>query len=94
MELSLTEAEGRLSELVTAAQRGERVVITKNGDPAVQLVSCPKRKRRRGIDLDKLAADCRRRGIKEASPEEAEAMIAAFHDPALSRKVLGLDDDD
>lgn len=90
MELSLTEAEGRLSELVTAAQRGERVVITKNGDPAVELVSFPKRKRRRGIDLDKLAADRRRRGIKEASPEEAEAMIAAFHDQALSRKVLGL----
>lgn len=43
MELSLAEAEGRRSELVTAAQRGERVVITKNGDPAAELVHYRKR---------------------------------------------------
>ena len=43
MELSLAETEGRRSELVTAAQRGERVVITKNGDPAVELVHYRKR---------------------------------------------------
>ena len=27
-------------------------------------------------------------------PEVAEEMIAAFHDPVLSRKVLGLEDDE
>lgn len=90
MELSLTEAEDRLSELVTAAQRGERVVITKNGDPAVELVHYRKRV---GIDFDRLEATRRRLGIKDAPPEEVDAMMAAFHDPALSRKVLGLDDD-
>ena len=90
MELALSKAKARLSELVTAAQKGERVVITKNGEPAVELVRC--RKRRGGIDFDKLEADCRRLGIREASPDEAEAMIAAFHDSALSRRVLGIDD--
>ncbi len=68
------------------------VVITKYGEPAVELVRC--RKRRGGIDFDKLEADCRRLGIEEASPEEAAAWKADFEDPAFSRKVLGLDDDE
>ena len=46
---------------------------------------------RGGIDLDKLDADRRHLGIEDASPEEAEAMIVAFRDPALSRRVLGLE---
>ena len=68
------------------------MVITKYGEPAVELVRC--RKRRGGIDFDKLEADCRRLGIEEASPEEAAAWKADFEDPAFSRKVLGLDDDE
>ena len=92
MELALRDAKARLSELVTAAQRGERVIITKYGEPVVELVRC--RKGRGGIDFDKLADDCRRLGIEEASPEEAAAWKADFEDPAFSRKVLGLDDDE
>ena len=93
MELSLQEAETRLAELVAAAERGERVVITKDGEPAVQLVRC-ERKQGGGLDWDRLNAIRRRLGIKDAPPEEAEAMIAAFHDPALSRRVLGLEDEE
>ena len=91
MELTLQEAEARFSELVAAAQNGERVVITRDGEPAVQLVPC-KRKGRGGFDWDRLNANRRRLGIEDAPPEEAEAMIAAFHDSALSRRVLGLED--
>ena len=61
--------------------------VTKHGEPVVELVRCA---RRGGIEFDKLEADRRRLGIEDASPEEAEAMIAAFHSPALSRRVLGL----
>lgn len=93
MELTLQEAEGRLCELVTAAENGERVVITKAGEPAVQLVRC-ERNQRRGFDWDRLNANRRRLGIKDASPEEVEAMRAAFHDSALSRRVLGLEDEE
>ncbi len=88
MELALRHAKTRLSELVAAAQRGERVVITKNGEPAVELVRC--RKRKSGFDWDKLEAARRRHGIEgdgERWPEE-------FNDPAFSRQVLGLEDDD
>ena len=91
-EYALGEAKVRLAEIVSAAERGERVVITKYGEPAVELVRCPKR--RGGIDFDKLDADCRCLGIKETSPEEAAAWKADFEDPAFSRKVLGLDDEE
>ena len=87
MELALRHAKTRLSEIVTAAQRGERVVITKNGTPAVELVRC--RKRRGGIDFEKLEADCKRLGIEGSG----ERWPDAFNDPAFSRQVLGLEDD-
>ena len=86
MELALREAKARLSELIAAARNGERVIITKHGRPAVELVRCD---RGGGIDFDKLEAARRRLGIKgdgERWPEE-------FDDPAFSRRVLGLDDE-
>ena len=86
MEVGLRDAKARLSELVAAARNGERVVITKHGHPAVELVRCD---RRGGIDFEKLEATRRRLGIVgdgEGWPEE-------FNDPAFSRQVLGLDDD-
>ncbi len=88
MEFALRDAKARLSELVGAAVAGERVVITRYGEPVVELV----RWRRRGaLDLERLAKVCAEHGIEEAPLDEAEAMIAAFHDPALSRQVLGLE---
>ena len=91
MEFALRDAKARLSELVTAAEKGERVVITKHGKPAVELVRC----RRRGrIDLDRLTAARRRLGIREVSPEEIAEWQARFEDTAFSRQVLGLDDDE
>ena len=87
MELALHEAETCLSDLVIAVQNGERVVITRNGEPTVELVRC--RAQRRGIDFDKLDTDRRRLGIKG----DAERWPKEFDDPAFSRAVLGLDDE-
>ena len=84
MELAVRQAKARLSELIAAAQRGERVVITKHGEPAVELVRF---RRTGGIDFDKLNAARRRLGIEEHNEE----WPAEFDDPALSRRVLGLD---
>ena len=86
MEFPIREAKARLSELVTAACKGERVIITRHGRPMAELVRCD---RRGGIDFDKLEAARRRLGIEgdgEGWPEE-------FNDPAFSRKVLGLDEE-
>lgn len=88
MQLALRDAKARLSELISAAEAGERVVITRFGRPVVELV----RWRRGGVvDFAALEQVCRDHGIEAASPEEAETMIAAFHDPSLSRRVLGLE---
>ena len=84
----------RLSELIAAAQRGERVVITKRGEPAVELVACPKREAaRRSSTSISWTADCKRLGIEQMPPDEARKLLAEFDDPAFSREVLGLGDD-
>ncbi len=86
MQLALREAKARLSELIAAARNGERVIITKHGQPAVELVRCD---RCGGIDFDKLEAARRRFGMegdRERWPEE-------FDDPAFSRRVLGLEEE-
>ena len=86
MELALDEAGVRLPDLVTAAENGERVVITKHGEPVVELVRC--RDKRGGIDFDKLEADRQRVGITG----DGERWRKEFDDPAFSRRVLGLDE--
>ena len=91
MELALSEAKARLSELVAAAEKGERVVITKHGKPAVELVRCRKHG---GIDFAKLEVTRRRLGMEDASPEEMAEWKARLEDTALSRQVLGLEDDE
>ena len=86
MELAVREAKARLSELIAAARNGERVIITRHGQPAAEIVRCD---RRGGIDFDKLEAARRRLGIEgdgEGWPEE-------FNDPVLSCRVLGLNDE-
>ena len=86
MEVPIREAKARLSELVAAARKGERVIITRHGHPSAVLVRCDPHG---GIDFDKLAAARQRLGVEgdgEGWPEE-------FSDPAFSRKVLGLDGD-
>ena len=85
MELAIREAKARLSELVVAARNGERVIITRHGQPVVERVRCD---RRGGIDFDKLEAARRRLGIEG----EGEGWPEEFDDPAFSRRVLGLDD--
>ena len=90
MEYALRDAKARLSELVAAARQGERVVITKHGKPAVELVRC---RRRGGIDFDKLEETRRRLGIRDASPEDLAQWQTRFEDAAFSRHVLGIDDE-
>ena len=83
MEFALRQAKARFSELVSAAEKGERVVITKYGKPVVELVRL---RGGGGIDLEKLAEDCKRSGIRESK----EGWPKEFDHPAFSRKVLGL----
>lgn len=84
MELALREAKARLSEIIVAAENGERVVITKYGQPAVEIVRF---RRTGGIDFDKLNATCLRLEIDGGQEE----WPAEFDNAAFSRRVLGLE---
>ena len=86
MELAIREAEARLSELVTDARNGARIVITKHGRLAAELVRCD---RRGGIGLEKLEAARRRLRIED----DGEGWPDEYNDSAFSHQVLGLDDE-
>ena len=94
MELAISAAKPRLSELIAAAQRGERVVITRRGTPAVELVACPKPHEQATGDFFARVKEARERlGITPMPPDEAREFRAALFDAALSRRVLGLEDE-
>jgi prevent-host-death family protein len=84
MEIAVRDAKARLSELIVAAQAGERVVITKNGQPAVEIVRFA---RKGGVDFDRLNAARARLGLKG----DGAGWPASFDEADLSRRVLGLE---
>ncbi len=46
MDMSITEAQARLAELVRRAEAGEEIVLTRDGQPAVRLVAVMPRRRK------------------------------------------------
>ena len=85
MELSISEAKARFAEAAAAAARGERVVVTKHGQPFVELVSVRKTS---GMDFEKAAVIRRELGVDGLSIR----LPPDLDDPAFSRQVLGLTD--
>jgi prevent-host-death family protein len=83
MEVNIRLAKAKLSELIAAVERGERVVITRNGQPAAELNPY---RAQGGIDFAKLQAARKRLGLESVDQSWPEA----FNDPELSRRVLGL----
>ena len=85
MYISIRDAKARFSEAIAAANRGERVVITRYGLPVAEL-SAPST----GNPLDFAAAD---KYLAEIGWDAASmALPDDFDDPAFSREVLGVDD--
>ncbi|UVO51609.1 type II toxin-antitoxin system prevent-host-death family antitoxin [Sphingomonas sp. SUN019] len=91
MELSVREARAQFATALAAAERGERVTITKNGKPVAEIG--PPQVRKGGIDWTKAAQTRARLGIKPPAYPLDEEWRRAFDDPAFSREALGLDDD-
>jgi prevent-host-death family protein len=58
MEVGVLEAKNRLSELIERAERGEQIVITRHGQPAVEFT--PVRKRLTAVQLDNLMEEVKR----------------------------------
>ncbi len=57
MQASVHEAKTNLSKLIEACERGERVVITRHGVPAAELVPAKKKPLKFGSLKDKIKGD-------------------------------------
>ena len=87
MRYSVREAKAKLSELIAAAERGEEVVVTRNGEPVIEMVRTKKGK---GIDWEAFEAKRRELGLDKV---DWEPWPREFDDPAYSWRVLGFEDE-
>lgn len=92
MELSIREARAQFAKAIEAAQRGERVTITKNGKPVAELV--PPAVKKKGFDWERAERVRKELGLdKPGGPVLDEAWRESFDNPAWGRELLGLGDD-
>lgn len=95
MEMSVREARAQFAFALEAAQRGERVTITKNGK-AVAEIGPPAVARRNPLTREKLEVVRRDLGIDRIPPDPRsnEEWLADFNDPAYTALMLGEDEAD
>lgn len=85
MHISIRDAKARFSEAIAAAMRGERVVITRYGQPVAE-ITAPSLKQ----PLNFAAAD---EYLAQIGWEaDGVRLPDNFDDPAFSQEVLGLAD--
>lgn len=72
---SVAEAKARMSELLDRAEKGEKVVITRRGEPVVQLA--PVRRAKPGIDFARLRA---LRGAMPKAQTPADKLVRKMRD--------------
>lgn len=89
MKMSVREARAQFAAALSAVEKGERVIITKHGEPVAELGPPPAKPKK--WDWDKMDAVRRDLGLDKIKlPENWQE---EFDDPAFSRDVLGLGDD-
>jgi len=86
MDFSVREAKAQFSAALSAAERGERVTVTRHGKPIAEIVPYVADVNR--VDWARAAEVRAQLGITPL----AQDWLQEFNDPALSRAVLGLDD--
>jgi prevent-host-death family protein len=89
MKMSIREIRAQFAAAIAAVEKGERVVITRNGEPVAELGPPPVKAQK--FDWDKLDAVRRELGLDKV--KLPDGWQEDFDDPAFSREVLGLDDD-
>lgn len=92
MEMSVREARAQFATALSAAERGERVTITRSGKPVAEIG--PPAEKKGGLDWNRLAQIRKEMGLDkyDGRPLDDE-WLEEFNDPAFSRRVFGLDDD-
>ncbi|TGX52751.1 type II toxin-antitoxin system prevent-host-death family antitoxin [Sphingomonas gei] len=88
MKMSVREARANFATALEAAEKGERVTITKNGKAIAELG--PPQQPKKGFDFERAARVRKEMGLDKL---DFDPWPAEFDDPAFSRKVLGLDKD-
>lgn len=88
MKMSVREARANFASALEAAERGERVTITKNGKPVAEIG--PPVTENRKLNWDALDKFRKKRGLDKI---DYDPWPAEFDDPAFGREVLGLGDD-
>lgn len=88
MELSIREARAQFAKAIEAAERGERVTITRNGKVVAELVAPTVRKT---FDWARLEEASRKAGLEQVALDDD--WLERFNDPAFGREVFGLGDD-
>ena len=88
MKMSVREARAQFATALNAVENGERVVITKNGQPVAELGPPPVAKESRLERMSRVSKELGLDKIKLPDNWQEE-----FDDPAFSREVLGLGDD-
>jgi prevent-host-death family protein len=89
MEMSVREARAQFATALAAAERGERVTITKNGKPVAELGPPAKANR---FDWDRLDQVRRETGLDKVVLNDG--WQERFDAPSFSREILGLPDSD
>ena len=88
MEMSVREARAHFATALSAAERGERVTITKNGKPIAEIG--PPTARKGGLDWDRLARIRAEMGLdKYDGPPLDDKWLEEFNDPAWMKQLLG-----
>ena len=77
MRISVTEAKGRLTDLVRRAEAGDEIILTRHGQPAVQLIPV-KRARLDARGRKELLEAVRASGSAKASPGPKAASSQDF----------------
>jgi prevent-host-death family protein len=78
IEVKLTDAEGRLEELIAEAAAGEEVVITSASGSAVRLVALPQEVRGEPAPSATVIGHALDRFIGTWSPEQAAEMLQSI----------------
>ena len=89
MEMSVREARAGFAAAIAAAERGERVTITKNGKPVAEIgpASAPETKPK--WDWDELDRLQEKLSIPTPSPETAAYWEKHFDSPELAKEIWG-----
>ena len=81
MQISLTDAKARLTDLVRRAEAGDEVILTRHGQPAARIVPVARKPRRK--DRERLLDALQGAGKKDFGSDAARAADWLYDDDGL-----------